>query len=181
MDSKITNFVNQAHGYGYGYGKGNGYGDGNGCGNGNGYGYGDGNGNGYGYGDDYGYGYGNSNGYGLGYGDGDGYGKGYGDGNGYGNGNGYGDSNGYGNGKGIKHINNMPVIEIDGTPTAIKHVTGNIAKGFVFRNFQLIPCYIVKQDDYFAHGKTLKEAVESLQEKILLDTSVEERIDAFFI
>ena len=73
----------------------------------------------------------------------------------------------------------MPVIEIDGTPTAIKHVTGNVAKGFVFRNFQLIPCYVVKQDDYFAHGETLKEAVKSLQEKILLDTSVEERIDAF--
>ena len=73
----------------------------------------------------------------------------------------------------------MPVLIIDNVPTAIKQIKGNIVKGYTFRNFQLVPCYVIKQDGYFAHGKTVREATHALQNKILLNTPIEERIDAF--
>ena len=38
---------------------------------------------------------------------------------------------------------------------------------------------MIKQDGYFAHGKTVREATHALQNKILLNTPIEERIDAF--
>ena len=124
----------------------------------------DGDGNGYGYGD----GYGN--------GDGDGYGNDNGDGNG--NGCGYG--NGYGNGYGIKSINGYDVYRVDDTPTIFTHIHGNVAKGYVLeQNVILKPCYIVKGNGYFAHGETLKEAQSALEEKILDDMDIEEKIKLF--
>ena len=167
MDCTIENFINTVNNNNYSIGNGddngNGYGHGYGYGYGNGNGYGDGNGN---YGNGYGYGDGNGN-----------YGNGNDDGNGYGNGDGNG--YGYGNGYKIKQINDMPVVEIDDIPTVIKCIKGNIIKGYTFINFQLVPCYVIKQDGYFAHGKTVREATHALQNKILLNTPIEERIDAF--
>ena len=90
-----------------------------------------------------------------------------------------GDGRGGGNGNGIKQINNMPVIKIDEVPTAIKRIKGNLIKGYTFSSLRLIPCYVVKQDDYFAHGRTFREAMHALQEKILLNMPIEERINAF--
>nr|DAG76964.1 MAG TPA: hypothetical protein [Caudoviricetes sp.] len=122
-----------------------------------------------------------SNGYGYGYGDGNGYSSG--DGNGYSNGYGYGygDGNGYSNsyGYGIKKINGMDVVKIDNIPTAIKKIRGNIAFGYVFEKMQLKPCYVVKQDGLFAHGKTVKEAFAALQEKLFDNMTTDERINAF--
>ena len=43
----------------------------------------------------------------------------------------------------------------------------------------LKPCYVVKQDNKFAHGDTLEKAMHDLREKLFEDMSVEERIDAF--
>ena len=129
-------------------------------------------GNGNGYGDGNGYGYGNGNGYG--YGNGNGYGDGDGDGNGYGNGNGYGDGNG------IKSINGYDIYRVDDTPTIFTHIHGNIAKGYILeQNVILKPCYIVKGNGYFAHGETLKEAQSALEEKILDDMDIEEKIELF--
>ena len=165
MDSTTKDFINTIN-----Y---NNYSNGNGDDNSDGYGYGydydisNGDGNGYGYGYSYGNGYNNV------YGDGIGFGYGNGKGNGFGFG--YGNDAGYG----IKQINNISIIEIDGIPTAIKHVKGNVAKGYIFKNFQLIPCYVVNQDNYFAHGKTVRDAVRALKDKISLNTSIEERINAF--
>ena len=164
--------------YSYGNGNGNGYGGGNcngGYSNGNGNGYGGGNGNGYGGGN--GNGYGDSNG--NGYGDGRGNGNGYGDSNG--NGYGYGDGNhssyGY---SGIKSINGDKVYTIDGVNTIIKSIKGNIAKGFILRNdLTLVPCYIVKNDYFFAHGDTIKAALKSLQEKTDLNLPIPQRIINF--
>ena len=144
-----------------------------------GYGYGDG----YGHGNGYGYGFGN--GYRCSVCDGDGGGYGYGNGNGNGrdcgngndNGNGYGNSNGYG--YGIKKINGMDVVKIDDIPTAIKKIKGNIAFGYVFEKMQLKPCYVVKQDNMFAHGETVKEAFAALQEKLFDNMTVDERINVF--
>ena len=163
---KIEKFLSVGNGYGYGDGYGNGYGDGDG----NGYG----NGNGYGYGD--GYGDGDGDGYGCGDGDGDGYGDG--DGNGDGNGYGYGD--GSGSGYGIKNINGHNVYNVDDTPTIFAHIHGNVAKGYILeRNVILKPCYIVKGNGYFAHGETLQEAQNALEEKIIDEMDVEEKIELF--
>lgn len=124
-------------------------------------------GNGY----DHGYSYGNSNGNGRDCGNGNGNGNGNDIGNGYGNSNGYG--------YGIKTINGMDVVKIDNIPTAIKKIRGNIAFGYVFEKMQLKPCYVVKQDGLFAHGKTVREAFVALQEKLFDNMTVDERINAF--
>lgn len=135
--------------------------DGYGCG----YGYGNGCGDGCGYGCGYGYGCGCGNGCGCG--DGDGYG--------YGGGNGHGDSYG-----GVKEINGHAVYVIDNTRTIITSIHGNVAQGFILEhNTKLVPCYIAKDNNQFAHGRTLREAFASLQEKLYDDSTEEERIRAF--
>lgn len=148
--------------------------DGYGCGYGHGCGSEDGDGNGSGDGE----GYRNGYGYGNGYGDGRRDGNGDGCGHRYGSGSGYGD--GYGDGSGIKIFNNQNVYQIDDIATIISSIRNNIAKGFILQSdFTLTPCYVVKQDNYFSHGSTLKEAFESLQEKLYQNASLEERIIKF--
>ena len=143
-------------------------------GSGSGYGYGDGSGDGYG--DGYGSGDGSGDGYGDGYGYGSGDGSGYGDGYGSGSGSGYG----YGYGYGIKSFNGNAIYFIDGIATIIKQVRNNIAKGFIFNtDLTLTPCYVVKGHNKFAHGKTLKKALEDLQNKIFEDMDTDEAIQMF--
>lgn len=123
---------------------------------------------GFGSGSDYGSGYGY--GYGYGYGSGDGSGDGYGDGYGDGSGDGYG----------IKSFNRKTVYRIDGVNTLIRSVRGNTAHGaIVNKDLTLTPCYIVKQENVFAHGETLREAMEALRDKLFEDMPEDERIDAF--
>lgn len=139
--------------------------------------------NGYGHGN--GYGNGRGDGYGNGFGDGfgDGYGNGIGDGDGWfggADGNGFGNGYGHGNGNGIKMINNQVVNIIDNTQTIITSIKNNIAKGFILqRDLSLLPCYIAKGENQFAHGNTLHEAVKSLQEKLLITLPIEQRILKF--
>ena len=105
-------------------------------------------------------------GYGSGYGDGDGYGYGYGDGSGY--------------GSGIKSFNGETVHQIDGVNTLIRSVRGNTAHGVIVNiDLTTTPCYIVKQGDIFAHGETLREAMEALRDKLFEDMPEDERIDTF--
>ena len=166
LDEKIKAFLLFSSGCGSGYGYGDGFGDGDGYGDGSGYGFGDG--------------------YGDGFGDGDGYGDGYGDGSGYGSGSGYGYGYGFGDGygsglgDGIKSFDQETVYQIDGVNTLIRSVRGNTAHGAILNgNLTLTPCYIVKQDGVFAHGETLREAMEALREKLFEDMPEDERIDAF--
>ena len=149
-----------------------------------GYGYGDGSGFGYGYGD----GYGSGNAYGCGFTDGSVFGDGYGRGNDYGYGcglgSGSGGSDGYGVGDGfdssVYRFNNDKVYTIDGVPTIIRHIKGNIAKGYIVNgDFTLDKCYVVKDDNLLAHGKTLKEAIQSLNEKKWENLDTEEVIEEF--
>ena len=143
-------------------------GSGDGYGSGSGDGYGDGSGSGYGYGS--GDGYGSGSGYGYGSGSGDGYGYGYGDGSG----------DGYGSGSGIKSLCGEDVHMIDGVPTIITQVRGNVAKGKIVRgDMGTEAAYIVKGGSCFAHGRTLHEARAALEDKLFEDMPVEERIDAF--
>ena len=150
LETKIKNFLNLSYGYGYGYGDGYGYG----------YGYG------HGYGDGSGSGFGD----GSGFGSGDGYGSGFGDGDGSGDGYGFG----------VKEVNGDTVYIVDDVPTIIKSVRDNIAQGFILqRDLTLKPCYIVKEQNMFAHGDTLHDAFTALQEKLYDDSTEEERIEAF--
>ena len=145
---------------------GSGYGDGSG--DGSGYGDGSGDGSGYGAGSDYG------SGYGAGSGSGSGSGYGYGDGSGYGSGS------GYGNGSGLKQINNKKIYKIDCVPTIIFNVKGNVAKGAIVNDdFTLSKCYIAKHNNIFAHGETLKKAVDDLRNKMFEELDVDERIEEF--
>ena len=117
---------------------------------------------------------------GSGSGDGYGYGYGYGDSSGSGYGDGYGDGYGYGYGDGIKSFNGEPVYRIDGVNTLIHSVRGNTAHGaIVNEDLTLTPCYIVKQDGFFAHGETLREAMEDLRDKLFEDMPEDDRIEMF--
>ena len=125
---------------------------------------------GYGSGDGYG------DGDGSGSGDGDGSGSGSGDGSGYGDGDGDGSGYGYG----VHVFNGKNVYQIDGTPTLIQSIRGNVAHGAIlYDDLTLTPCYVVKQDNLFAHGETLREAMEALRDKLFEDMPEGERISAF--
>ena len=152
--------------------------------------YGDGSGSSYGYGDGYGYGYGSGSGFCDGSGDGsgsgsgsgfcDGSGFGSGDGSGFGSVDGSGSGDGSGFGDGVKEVNGDTVYIVDDVPTIIKSVRDNIAQGFILqRDLTLKPCYIVKEQNMFAHGDTLHDAFTDLQEKLYDDSTEEERIEAF--
>ena len=136
-----------------------------------------------------GYGGGGSGG-GCSYGDGSGAGFGSGGGDGYSNGSGncFGDGYGCGvggcggsySGKGVKELNGDNVHLVDGIQTIIKSVHGNIAQGFILKSdLTLQPCYIVKEQNYFAHGDTLHDAFTSLQEKLYDGSTEEELIEVF--
>lgn len=143
----------------------------------------------FGSGDGYGSGSGECYGSGAGYGsiEDSGAGSGYDDGSGYGSGHGtgYGDGSGagYGSGSVEKNITQFcgeKVYTIDGIPTIIRRVHGNVAAGIILRkDFTTERCFIAKNGSVFAHGRTLHEAMDALREKQFDGMSVEERIKAF--
>ena len=97
-------------------------------------------------------------------------------------GSGYGDGSGsgYGYGDGLVKINGQSVYRIDDTATIITAVHGNVAKAFILQSdFTLTPCFVVKGNNMFAHGKTLREAQTALTDKLFDDMPEEERIEAF--
>ena len=101
-------------------------------------------------------------------------------GSGSGSGYGYGDGSGSGSGYGIKSFKEERVYRIDGVNTLIRSVRGNTAHGAILNSdLTLTPCYIVKQDGFFAHGKTLREAMAALRDKLFEDMPEDERIDTF--
>lgn len=71
----------------------------------------------------------------------------------------------------------MKIYHIDNTQTIITSVKGNMAKGYTIRgNTQLVPCYIAKVGNFFAHGKTSHEALQAAQEKYDEDAPLPDRI-----
>lgn len=169
LEDKIRAFSAISNGNGNGAGAGScdfyGKGSGGGCS-----GNGDGMGDGMGDGSDSGLGHGS---YYSTYGT-------YNDGNDCGSGSLYCTGSGKGYGDGIKEINGKEIYMVDNIPTIFKSIRNNIAKGFIVKNdLQFEPCYIVKENNQFAHGFTLKDAFMSLQEKLYDDSTEEERIEAF--
>nr|DAI24173.1 MAG TPA: hypothetical protein [Caudoviricetes sp.]DAQ40673.1 MAG TPA: hypothetical protein [Caudoviricetes sp.] len=131
---------------------------------------------------DYGYSSDSDFAYGIGFYSGYGYGydENFGDGLGFGYGDGDGTGVGYGFDDGVKEVNGDTVYVVDDVPTIIKSVRANIAQGFILqRDLTLKPCYIVKEQNKFAHGDTLHDAFTALQEKLYDDSTEEERIEAF--
>lgn len=130
-------------------------------------------------------------GFGIGcaYCNGSGYRDGYGYGHGGYSGSGDGHSNGSGDGSGeggdvsvmnIKTFNGHIVDYIDGVPTIITHIHNDVASGFIIGfDMTLIPCYVAKAGNYFAHGKTLKDAVKDAEVKEMGEMPIEERIEKF--
>ena len=160
LEDRIKAFVslNPGSGDGSGSGSGSGSDSGSGCGGG--------------YRNDYVSGDGNE--YGCDFGSGPGCGSGYG---GFGD-DGFGD--GDDDGFGVKEVNGDTVYIVDVVPTIIKSVRDNIAQCFILqRDLTLTPCYIVKEQNRFAHGETLHDAFSALQEKLYDDSTEEERIEAF--
>lgn len=95
-------------------------------------------------------------------------------------GSGSGDGDGDGDGDGLKKINGHKIYIVDNTQTIITSVRGNVAKGFILQSdLRLKPCFVVKENNQFAHGDTLRDAFTSLQEKLYNDSTEEERIEAF--
>ena len=124
--------------------------------------------------------YGSYNGYSSGSGSGSCYGNGDGSGYSSGDGNGYGSGYGSGLDDGVKEVNGDTVYIVDNVPTIFKSVRDNIAQGFILqRDLTRKPCYIVKEQNKFAHGDTLHDAFTALQEKLYDDSTEEERIEAF--
>ena len=64
-------------------------------------------------------------------------------------------------------------------PTIIKSVRNNVAKGFILnKDFTLEETFVVKENNQFAHGKTLHEAFNR-KKKLYDDSTEEERLEAF--
>ncbi len=80
----------------------------------------------------------------------------------------------------MKSFNGQQVYIIDCVQTLIDEVHGNIAKGYILQSdLTLIPCFIVKQDNLFAHGETLHKAHAALQSKLFQEYPEEVRIAKF--
>ena len=109
--------------------------------------------------------------------------SGDGDGDGYGYGSGYGDGSGYGfgYGSGVKEFNGCTVYMIDGIQTLLYRIHGaQIARGAILNgDLTETPCYIAKQGSSFAHGATLREAMNAALDKAFDDMPVEARLAAF--
>ena len=141
-----------------------------------------------GFGFSSGSGYGSSLVSGFGSSSGDGYGSG--DGDDYGNGSGYGSSfvSGSGSGSGCK-IKSIVINQqlynsyiIDNINTFVRHIDleRGILLGFILNSDNTITeCVVVKENNKFAHGKDLREAIESLQEKLYDGSTETERIAKF--
>ena len=149
------------------------------CGSGKGTDYGSGYGGGDGFSSSYSYGFGfrgcpisvdcNSNDSG----DGSGFSEGYGSKDGSGEGGDVSVMN-------IKTFKGHIVDYIDGVPTIITNIYNNVASGFIIGfDMTLIPCYVAKAGNSFAHGKTLKDAVKDAEAKEMGEMPIEERIEKF--
>ena len=158
----IEDFVKLSSGSGDGMGSGMGSGSGSDDGSGGGMGSDSRSGSGWGLGT------------GVGMGDGDGEGEGEGTGLGEGSGWSWGSS------RDILNILGCPVYIIDRIPTLLYSVHGSLARGAILHDdLTLSPCFVYRQDNAFAHGRTPREAREEAMEKVFDNMSEDERIHAF--
>ena len=131
------------------------------------------------------YDYGFSSGYDNGSGFGGGYGSGFSNGSGQGDGVGSGDGSvsgdGFGCGRSDIHALNGNVVDyIDNVPTIITQIHSNVARGYIINDdLTLQSCYIAKVGSFFAHGKTLKDAIVDAEAKETEKLPIEKQIEKF--
>lgn len=93
-------------------------------------------------------------------------------------GSGYGDGDGFGSG--ISQFCGTEVQTIDGIPTIIDIWHGDVARGRILRDdLTTAPCYIARQGSVYAHGNTLRNAMDALRSKLYEGMPEDERIAAF--
>ena len=148
-------------------------------------------GSGYGFSDCSGCGHGCGSGQGYPSKNGSGYGSGCGGGDSCSSGDGAGCNRGRGSDEGYSYdynssndniliLNGNIVDNVDSLPTIIIQVKGNFAKGYIVKDdLTLESCYIAKVGNFFAHGKTLKDAVTDAEKKKGKRMSIEGRIKRF--
>ena len=148
-------------------------------------------GSGYGFSDCSGCGHGCGSGQGYPSKNGSGYGSGCGGGDSCSSGDGAGCNCGRGSDEGYSYdynssndniliLNGNIVDNVDSLPTIIIQVKGNFAKGYIVKDdLTLESCYIAKVGNFFAHGKTLKDAVTDAEKKKGKRMSIEGRIKRF--
>lgn len=87
---------------------------------------------------------------------------------------------GYGYGYGVASFCGQKVHKIDDVPTLVDYIHGNVAKGRILRDdLTTVGCYIVKQGSLFAHGETLRKAMDALRDKLFEDMPEDKRIAEF--
>lgn len=87
---------------------------------------------------------------------------------------------GSGEGEGVTMFDGANVVRIDGVQTILRNIHGSVARADILQDdLTLTPCYVVKQDNRFAHGETIEDAMSALMDKLLNDMPVEERIGKF--
>ena len=80
----------------------------------------------------------------------------------------------------ITEFNGDKVHYIDGVPTVLLHVHGDIASGYIINDdLTTSECFVAKGHGYFAHGKTAHEASTELERKIISNMNTEEKVDEF--
>lgn len=110
-------------------------------------------------------------------------------GSGCGSGEGRGSGWGWGEGEGDGDMHYMLPQVIDGEqifivdkmPTIFKRIMGSVAKVQIVNkvDFTLTDGYVVKGNGLFAHGRTIREAREALDNKFLATLDAEQRICEF--
>ena len=69
---------------------------------------------------------------------------------------------------------------VDDTQTVFYSIHGNVAKAAILQDdLTLRPCYVAKGGNCFAHGETLRQAQEALEQKLVANMPIGERIQAF--
>lgn len=80
----------------------------------------------------------------------------------------------------ITRFNGEPVHYIDGMPTVLQSVHGDVAHGYTIGDdLTTTECYVARGQGYFAHGHTAREAVSSLERKIVSGMNTDEKVQAF--
>jgi len=100
---------------------------------------------------------------------------------GYGSGSGSGYGSGNGSGEKIKRFSGKPVFYVDSIPCVFESVHENWAAVLVINRDDSTtkPAFLARQDGYFAHGETIREAFAAVTEKVMDNMDVDEKKRSF--
>lgn len=80
----------------------------------------------------------------------------------------------------ITRFNGEQVYYIDGMPTVLTSVHGDIAHGYTIGDdLTTTECYVARGHGYFAHGNTAREAAAGLERKIVAGMDTGAKVEEF--